>query len=290
MEIGLQLRQAMFLNSILYNSEAWHGVSNEDMKVLESIDEYLLRSLVQGHAKTPLEFLYLETGSTPIRHIISGRRLLYLQTILKREENELTKRILVAQKNAPCPGDFVNLVEADMKMANLNMNYKEIESVSTEGFKKIVKMKIKDAALKHLKDLQSTHSKIKHITYDLFKCQPYILSPIFSNNDVNLLHSLRGRMINCKANFRGRHGDEVSCPLCDDGSVDDQPHILVCPKIVEKLSVTEIAKYKVKYEDIFGDVSKQKEATVLFRKMLDIRKSLLEDETQSLPVAIMTGP
>ena len=90
----------------------------------------------------------------------------------------------------------------------------------------------------------STRSKIKHIKYDLFKCQPYILSPIFTNNDVNLLHSLRGRMIDCKANFRGRHGNEVSCPLCDDGSVDDQPYILVCPKIVEKLSASEIAKNK----------------------------------------------
>ena len=138
----------------------------------------------------------------------------------------------------------MNLVEVDLKMANMDMDYKEIESVSTDGFKKIVKKKIKDAALKHLKELQSTHSKIKHIKYDLFKCQPYILSPIFTNNDVNLLHSPRGRSIECKANFRGHHGNEVSCPLCDDGSVDDQPYILVCPKIVEKLSASEIAKNK----------------------------------------------
>ena len=120
------------------------------MKVLEYIDDYLLRSLVQGHSKTPLEFLYLETGSTPIRYIISGRRLLYLQTILKREENELTKIILVAQKNAPSPGDFVNLVEVDLKMAYLDMDFKEIESVSTDVFKKVTNKKIKAAAFNPL--------------------------------------------------------------------------------------------------------------------------------------------
>ena len=76
MEIGLLLRNAMLLNGILYNSEAWHDISEEDMKVLESIDEHLLRSLVNGHSKTPLEFLYMEMGSTPIRHIVSCRRFI----------------------------------------------------------------------------------------------------------------------------------------------------------------------------------------------------------------------
>ena len=28
MEIGLKLRQAMLLNGVLFNSEAWHGVTN----------------------------------------------------------------------------------------------------------------------------------------------------------------------------------------------------------------------------------------------------------------------
>ena len=83
MEIGLQLRQAMLLNGILYNREAWHDISDDDIKVLESIDEHMLRSLVKAHSKTPLEFLYMKTASTPIRHIVSCRRLLYLQKILK---------------------------------------------------------------------------------------------------------------------------------------------------------------------------------------------------------------
>ena len=86
MEIGLQLRQAMLLNGILYNGEAWHDISDDDNKVLEIIDEHLLRSLVRAQSKTPLEFLYMETGSTPIRHIVSCKRLQYLQKILKRPE------------------------------------------------------------------------------------------------------------------------------------------------------------------------------------------------------------
>ena len=54
--------------------------------MLEKVDEHLLRLLVKGHSKLPKEFLYLEAGAIPIRFIISSRRLLYLQTILKRPE------------------------------------------------------------------------------------------------------------------------------------------------------------------------------------------------------------
>ena len=134
MEIGLMLRQAMLINGILFNSEAWHDVSVEDIKVLETIDEHLLRSLVQGHSKAPLEFLYLEAGAIPIRFIVSCRRLLYLQTILKRPDNELTKRILMAQNNSPSPGDFVNLFLEDVKNIDEQEEYTDTEAMSIGVF------------------------------------------------------------------------------------------------------------------------------------------------------------
>ena len=84
MEIGLKLRQAMFLNGILYNSEAWHALTEKDTKMLEVVDEHLLKSLIKGHEKTPIEFLYLEASATPIRFIIASRRLIYHQCRLNR--------------------------------------------------------------------------------------------------------------------------------------------------------------------------------------------------------------
>ena len=66
----------MLVNGMLYNSEVWHSVSEEEFRMLETVDEYLLRALVDGHSKTSLEFLYLESGALPIRYIISSRRLM----------------------------------------------------------------------------------------------------------------------------------------------------------------------------------------------------------------------
>ena len=53
LEIGLKLRQAMLLNGMLYNSEAWHAVSEVELRQLEAVDEHLLRKLVNMHFKTP---------------------------------------------------------------------------------------------------------------------------------------------------------------------------------------------------------------------------------------------
>ena len=93
---GLRLRDALFLNCILFNSEAWHGISNTELEMLEKIDEDLLRRLLKAHSKIPKEVLYLETGSLPIRFILKCRRILYLQTILKRHPEELIREILLS--------------------------------------------------------------------------------------------------------------------------------------------------------------------------------------------------
>ena len=39
LEIGLKLRQAMFINGLLYNSEAWHSITTQDILTFEKLDE-----------------------------------------------------------------------------------------------------------------------------------------------------------------------------------------------------------------------------------------------------------
>ena len=65
-EIGLQLGQAMFVNGLLFNSEAWQGNGSSDIKCLENVDHQLMRVICNGYAKTPLEFMYMETAVTSL--------------------------------------------------------------------------------------------------------------------------------------------------------------------------------------------------------------------------------
>ena len=58
----------------------------------------VMRVVCGSHATTAIEYLYLETGEKPLRHIIPNHRLLYLHYILQKEVTELVKRVSRAQQ------------------------------------------------------------------------------------------------------------------------------------------------------------------------------------------------
>ena len=80
-QVGLMLREAMFLNGVLHSSEAWHGLTATQIAQIELVDHQLLRTILGAHSKTPTEFLYLETGTLPVKYVITSRRLNYLKHI-----------------------------------------------------------------------------------------------------------------------------------------------------------------------------------------------------------------
>ena len=68
-QIGLMLRDAMFVNGVLFNSEAWSSINMKHTEE-KTIDRTRMRFIVGAHAKTPSEILYLETAAIPLRHTI----------------------------------------------------------------------------------------------------------------------------------------------------------------------------------------------------------------------------
>ena len=141
-EAGLKLRQAMLVNGCLFNSEAWHGVTQNDIVILEKVDEALLRGLLNAHSKIPLEALFLETCSIPIRYIVSSRRLMYLHSILQKSPEEMVRKVYDAQKANTSPGDFCELVCEDKEMIGLELSDRDIRSMKKEKFKNIVNRRL----------------------------------------------------------------------------------------------------------------------------------------------------
>ena len=60
-EIGLALRDAWFLNGILFNSEVWSSYAQKHIEELMVIDDMILQTITGAQAKVPVEALYLET-------------------------------------------------------------------------------------------------------------------------------------------------------------------------------------------------------------------------------------
>ena len=268
-DIGLKLRQAMFINATLFNSEAWHNVTITDINRLEKVDECLLRKILKCHSKSPIESLYLETGTLPLRFIVASRRILYLQTILKRNDDELTKKVLLAQKNAPVKGDFIKLVESDGQ--NLGVNIENIEKISKQGLKKLVREKARAAAFKYLSELKAKHSKVQNIIYKELACQNYLKNIVFSNEEASLLFALRTKTSkHFKANFPNMNKSCIHCPLkCwgegEEPIKDTQEHILECKNPTKMRT----SPRKVEYTHIFGNIKKQKEAVVITKQCVE---------------------
>ena len=53
------LREAMLVNGILTNSEAWYGLSDSKIELLEQVDEQFLRIFLEVGKGCPKEMLYL---------------------------------------------------------------------------------------------------------------------------------------------------------------------------------------------------------------------------------------
>ena len=284
LEMGLKLRQAMLVNGSLYNSEAWHSVSTEDIRGLEKVDEALLRCLLDCHSKVPLEFLYLESGAIPLRFILSARRINYLKTILNREPEELTRRIYDAQILKPCDGDFVDLVAKDLDTIGVPLNPTIIQNTDREVFRKHIKSRIAAAAFRYLTAQQTTHSKVKNIKYEKLEVQPYLTSQLFNNQETRLLTALRSRTHKgFKHNFSNLYGGHIQCPLnCSEDpenpNIDSQQHLLECSKVLQEFETSDISNEKVNYNDIFGaNTKKHKEHAVLFLQLLEIKEKLIEE-------------
>ena len=136
LQIGLMLRDAMFVNGVLFNSEAWHSIQLKHLEELELIDRSVMRFIIGAHAKTPSEILYLETATIPLRYIIMIRRILYFQTIVTRNDEELVKRIFDAQMADPVKGDWVNMLKEDFQYLGEEINENEAKTTARYEFKK----------------------------------------------------------------------------------------------------------------------------------------------------------
>ena len=275
----------MLLNGTLFNSEAWQGISQAEIDMLEKVDEDLMRGLLQAHSKIPTEALFLEIGTIPIRYTLKSRRLSYLHTILSKDSDELIKEVYEAQKNDPIKGDFYQLIMEDFNEVGLSLTETEITSMKKEHYQKNVKVKVRQAALRYLKENQQRHSKVRDIKYPKFELSQYMESPLFDSRNIQTLLALRTRTVRgIRNDFSGMY-DDLTCPLgC--GDQDTLPNILTCSVLKDKLKTDTVATNHISYDDIFSsNDGKQKQVTELYSHLLGIREELLKSQ----PVAL-TGP
>ena len=197
-EVVVTLRSSLFLSSLLSNSEAWYNLTSEEINKLEQADEILLRRILECPFSTPKEMLYLELNCIPIRFIIMSRRLNFLSSILRDDENSLISKFLQAQMRSPNRNDWGQTVASDLAILGI-----EIPISSAETFKTIVTKKIQEAALKYLNVEKSSHSKVLHIPHKKMQMQDYLAPNTINIDEAKLIFQIRCRMLEVRTNYSG---------------------------------------------------------------------------------------
>ena len=265
-EAGNILRNSLLLSSLLSNSESWYNITNKELSELESVDEALLRKILSAHSKTPLELLYLETGSIPVRFIVMARRLNFLWYILNESEDSLIRNCLSAQIENPSKGDWILTIKEDLKELKINLGIEEIANSSKEGFKQIVKSAVKEVALEFLLRLKATHSKGSELEYDSLQIQPYLkadsVTPL-TIDEKQFIFAVRSRMLDIKGNYKFGQSN-LLCRACHQAE-ENQEHLLEC----SELKNNEVVINSFNYIDIFGsDEIKISEISKIIRQKL----------------------
>ena len=101
---------------------------------------------------------------------------MYLHTILQRPETEIVRKVFTEQRNNPCKGDWVTLVEADLK--ELGMDFEQIGRCSEDVFRQQISKKIRDKAFIELQQIQKGHEKLDIFCLLTFVAQPFIYKQI----------------------------------------------------------------------------------------------------------------
>ena len=135
-------------------------------------------------------------------------------------------RFLQAQIDCSGKGDWVTMVEEDMRELEINMNIEEVKLVSKAGWKDIVLKNVQKSAFRYLTDLKSTHSKARDILHQNLQLQSYLGS---SGNNLTIqekqfIFAARTRMLDVKGNFKSSESD-LSCRKCRKGT-ESQEHLL----------------------------------------------------------------
>ena len=75
--------------SILYASETYYNLTENNLRNIDKIEEGFLRKILRTQKSCPISQLYLETGQWPARFQITKLRLLFFKSILDENEQSL---------------------------------------------------------------------------------------------------------------------------------------------------------------------------------------------------------
>jgi hypothetical protein len=119
--------------------------------------------------------LYLETGCKPIRFVIMMRQMTFLHYILKENKNYLIRRFFITQASNRGKNDWVLTIRKNLEYLEIHLDFDQIEMSSKQEFKTLVEKSLDEKCFEYLTMEKNKKNKVKHIQYEKFEIQKYLL-------------------------------------------------------------------------------------------------------------------
>ena len=191
---------------------------------------------------------------------------------LNRNENEVTKLIVMAQKECCYKGDFYDQVRKNI--IDLEVIDEQMEE-SKDKLRETLAKKIQESAYTFLINKANNHSKVNSNLYTNCDGAKHYKDPRFTPDLANLLFKFRTRTYLVKNNFRNNYRNtNILCPVCEIED-DTQEHLLKCAKIKEKYG----KNITNNIDEIFSaDTDTLYNISVTLKDIVEIRNSILNPE------------
>ena len=216
--------------SLIFNSEAWTDLSQEDLRKLQSLQLKFLKKIVQAPRCTTSCFIFLEFGVLPIKQEIDQRKLMFLHHVLSLQNDDPVKRMYNILKDMPGKKNWAKECYMIRELYRITYKDEDVQKMKRETWKNIVKGKIQDYAISVLTEEKETKKKVRQIEHKYFEPQLYLKS--LKKKDASTLFKIRSQVLEIKSNERYLHQD-MSCRLCD-APEEDLSHVLKCKELINK--------------------------------------------------------
>ena len=178
------------------------------------------------------------------------------------------------QANDSVNGDWAKTVKSDLNLIGLSMTFNDIKSHSTNQFKSLVGEKIREYTFKWLIAEKNKLKSVKHIKYDRFEMQNYLLSDKINTTEKMLLFQMRTKTLPLYAYRKFDHPDgNLNCPFCDKEE-DTLYHQVTCSVINKGLNW--ITRGTINIENIYSNnLQLQTDTLLAFQTIYKRRVHLL---------------
>ena len=192
---------------------------------------------------------------------------MYFHNLMNRDDEELTKSVLLLQMERNYKGDVAQQIKKDLELMDIDSQL--ATTLSKLSFKELVNKKICNIAFEYLHTLATSHSKVKQELYEDLTGMQYLADPRFTTEQAQMLFKFRTRMFDVRNNFRNNYAC-TSCPLCGVEE-DTQEHLLNCIMIKKEHTA------EMKYSDIFcNDCDILHNVVNELHHIVSIREKLME--------------